>query len=32
MIKRIDKSAVCVAVESPGDFDAARKAIAVQRS
>jgi [acyl-carrier-protein] S-malonyltransferase len=32
MIKRIDKSAVCVAVESPGDFDAARKAIALQRS
>jgi [acyl-carrier-protein] S-malonyltransferase len=31
MIKRIDKSAVCVNVESPADFAAAREAIAVQR-
>jgi [acyl-carrier-protein] S-malonyltransferase len=32
MIRRIDKSAVCVAVESPADFAAARAAIAAQRS
>jgi [acyl-carrier-protein] S-malonyltransferase len=31
MIKRIDKSAVCVNVESPADFAAARAAIAAQR-
>lgn len=31
MIKRIDKTAVCVAVESPADFAAARTAIAAQR-
>lgn len=32
MIRRIDKSAVCVNVESPTDFEAARKAIAAQRA
>jgi [acyl-carrier-protein] S-malonyltransferase len=31
MIKRIDKSALCVNVESPADFAAAREAIAAQR-
>jgi [acyl-carrier-protein] S-malonyltransferase len=31
MIRRIDKSAICVAVESPSDFEAARAAIAAQR-
>ena len=32
MIRRIDKTAVCVSVESPADFEAARKAIAAQRA
>jgi [acyl-carrier-protein] S-malonyltransferase len=32
MIRRIDKAALCVSVEAPADFEAARKAIAAQRA
>ncbi|MFI5307974.1 MAG: ACP S-malonyltransferase [Polyangiales bacterium] len=32
MIRRIDKAAVCVNVETPADFDAAREAIRAQRA
>jgi [acyl-carrier-protein] S-malonyltransferase len=31
MIRRIDKAAACVNVETPADFDAAREAIRAQR-
>jgi [acyl-carrier-protein] S-malonyltransferase len=31
MIRRIDKAAVCIGVEAPSDFEAARTAIRAQR-